>query len=97
VLTAERAVAFKDLPRIDFFVIDEFYKLGAHEDRDRMVALNEAFYRLRKAGGQFYLLGPNIERIPEGAAGTLKARWIKTDYHTVVAEQVRVPGRGKHI
>ncbi|MDX2147949.1 MAG: DEAD/DEAH box helicase [Planctomycetota bacterium] len=97
VLTAERLNAFAELPRIDFFVIDEFYKLGMHEDRDRMVALNEAFYKLRKGRGQFYLLGPNIERIPQGAEGTLKARWIQTDFHTVVCEQTRVGGRGSDI
>ena len=94
VLTAERFVSFTDLPRIQFFVIDEFYKLGMHGDPDRMVALNEAFYKLRKDGGQFYLLGPNIDRIPQGAEGSLNARWIKTDFHTVVCEQTRVEVRG---
>lgn len=97
VLTAERLVAFPELPRIEFFVIDEFYKLGMHDDRDRMVALNEAFYKLRKGRGQFYLLGPHIDRIPHGAEGTLNARWIKTDLHTVVCEQTRVGGRGTDI
>lgn len=94
VLTAERLNAFANLPRIDLFVIDEFYKLGMHEDRDRMVALNEAFYKLHKGGGQFYLLGPNIDQIPRDAAGTLKARWMQTDFHTVVCEQTRVGGVG---
>lgn len=94
VLTAERAVAFANMPRIDFFVIDEFYKLGVHDDGDRMVALNEAFYRLRKGGGQFYLLGPSIESIPDGAEDTLRAQWIKTGFHTVVSEQKRVGGVG---
>jgi len=97
ILTAERAVAFEKLPKIDFFVIDEFYKLGAHDDGDRMVSLNEAFYKLKKGGGQFYLLGPNIEKIPHGAEGTLKARWIQTDYHTVVSEQIRVSKKGTAI
>ncbi len=94
VLTAERAVAFEGLPRIDFFVIDEFYKLGLNEDGDRMVALNSAFYRLRKGGGQFYLLGPNIDRIPAEAAGELNARWIRTDFATVVTEQTEVSKAG---
>lgn len=32
VLTAERVVAIEELPKIDFFVIDEFYKIGAIEE-----------------------------------------------------------------
>jgi hypothetical protein len=62
VFTAERLNAYEQLPHIDFFVIDEFYKLGAmNEDESRTVALNQAFYRLRKGGGKFYLLGPSIK------------------------------------
>lgn len=90
VLTAERVVAFQALPTMDFFVIDEFYKLGLSDDGDRMVALNEAFYKLRKGNGQFYLLGPNVDKIAEEVEGTLRAKWIQTDFHTVVSEQIRV-------
>ena len=67
VFTAERAIAYDDLPRIDFFVIDEFYKIGAlAEDPRRTAALNQAFYRLSKSNAQFYLLGPSVRQIPEG-------------------------------
>src|SRR5690606_24008010 len=67
IFTAERTVAYRQLPRVDFFVIDEFYKLDAlKEDEERTVALNVAFYRLLKDEAQFYLLGPNIRRIPDG-------------------------------
>ncbi len=67
VFTAERINAYENLPKIDFFVIDEFYKIGAlGEDESRTVALNQAFYKLHKSGGQFYMLGPNIKHIPEG-------------------------------
>jgi superfamily II DNA or RNA helicase len=57
VFTAERLIAYPDLPKIDFFVIDEFYKIDNLGENDaRTVALNQAFYRLYKGGGQFYLL-----------------------------------------
>ena len=67
VFTAERLNAYEGLPKIEFFVIDEFYKIGALgvDGSDRTVALNQAFYRLRKDGGQFYLLGPSIRDIPK--------------------------------
>ena len=54
VFTAERANVYENFPHIDFFVIDEFYKIGAlAADQKRMVALNNAFYNLSKGGGQF--------------------------------------------
>ncbi len=88
ILTPERVVAYEDLPQIDFFVIDEFYKLGAmEEDTERTVALNNAFYRLLKQRGQFYLLGPNIEKIPSSVEGKLSCYFHTTNFSTVVAEQ----------
>ncbi|MBT7788219.1 MAG: DEAD/DEAH box helicase, partial [Calditrichaeota bacterium] len=65
VFTQERVNAYDDLPNIDFFVIDEFYKINSLEgDNSRTVALNLAFQKLHEMGGQFYLLGPCIEKIP---------------------------------
>jgi hypothetical protein len=66
VLTAERAIAHEHMPEIDFFVIDEFYKLDPSDREDqRAITLSQAFYRLRKGGAQFSLLGPNIESVPQ--------------------------------
>lgn len=91
VLTAERFNAFDGLPRIDFFVIDEFYKLGdGGEDRSRMVALNQAFYRLQKGGAQFYLLGPSIQKIPEGLEKKFRCFFLSTSFSTVASETIRV-------
>ena len=95
-LTAERVMEYKDLPKIDFFVIDEFYKLSAKRDDERSDVLNNAFYRLLKNKSssikkslelnnlpQFYLLGPNIEDISEGFAKTFNAEFYKTIYSLV--------------
>jgi rhodanese-related sulfurtransferase len=92
VLTPERVVAIENLPKIDFFVIDEFYKLGVpfESDADRTVILNQAFYKLSNMNGQFYLLGPSIDRIPNNVAESLNCRFVATDYSTVVTEQIRV-------
>jgi hypothetical protein len=95
VFTAERAVAYDRLPRIDFFAIDEFYKIGAmEEDESRTIALNQAFYKLRKGGGQFYLLGPNIQQIPIGLEAAFRCYFFLTKFATVVAEQSLVGGHG---
>jgi hypothetical protein len=96
ILTAERVVAYESFPRIDFFVIDEFYKIGAlEEDESRTVALNEAFYRLLKDRGQFYLLGPSIQHIPAGLEDAYRCFFFPTRYATVAVDTVRAPGTGK--
>jgi len=95
-LTAERVMEYKDLPQIDFFVIDEFYKLSAKRDDERSDVLNNAFYRLLKNKSssikkslelknlpQFYLLGPNIDNISEGFAKTFNAEFYKTNYSLI--------------
>lgn len=81
VMTQERLLDVEQLPDLDLFVIDEFYKLDPTEDRDRANLLNQAFYRLKQTGAQFYLLGPNIKEMPV-QLNTI-ARVILTDFSTV--------------
>ncbi len=91
ILTAERAVGYEGLPIIEFFVIDEFYKIGAFaEDPSRTIALNHAFYRLYKGGGQFYLLGPNIRKIPDGLEAQFRCVFISTNFSTVACDVIPV-------
>ncbi|MCY1720435.1 helicase-related protein [Prolixibacteraceae bacterium Z1-6] len=91
ILTQERALDIVDKIPIDFFVIDEFYKLSPNKsDTERCHILNHVFYKLVKQGAQFYLLGPNIERITTELLENVKYRFIKTDYKTVVSERHKV-------
>ncbi len=92
VLTQERVMEIIKDVDIDFFVIDEFYKIQTTaQDQDRSVVLNQAFYKLLKKGGQFYLLGPNIENINnEVFPASVDYIFIKTDYKTVVTEKIKV-------
>jgi replicative superfamily II helicase len=94
VLTQERVIDLPDMPEIDLFIIDEFYKLDASSDPDRAHLLNQAFYRLWKTGAQFYFLGPNIHAIPADLPGTFTPRFVRTDFATVAAEVRRVSRRG---
>ncbi len=82
ILTQERVMEIIKDVDIDFFVIDEFYKIQTtSQDQDRSVVLNQAFYNLLKKGGQFYLLGPNIENINnEVFPASVEYIFIKTDY-----------------
>lgn len=81
VLTQERFLEFESLPAIDFFVIDEFYKLHPAFDSERSYLLNQALYRLLKQGAQFYFLGPSIESIPTDIQ--LDARFMNETFQTV--------------
>jgi hypothetical protein len=87
IFTAERMIAYQFLPEISFFVIDEFYKIGAlEEDESRTIALNHAFYKLQRTGAQFYMLGPNIHRIPDGLEDKFHCFFYQTKFATVVTE-----------
>lgn len=85
-LTGERVVDYDKFPPIDFFVIDEFYKLSLERDDERAVILNQALYRLLKMTNRFYLLGPNIKRISQSFIDNYKALWHYSDYATVAVD-----------
>lgn len=96
VLTQERAVERADLDSIDLLVIDEFYKLDPSEDDGdhRSATLNHAFYKLSRRARQIYLLGPNINEIPEGFGQRFDCQFKRTDFNTVVSELHRVAWKG---
>lgn len=96
VLTQERVIDRDDLDEIDFFVVDEFYKLDPSGDPDRAGILNHAFYKLLKASKQFYLLGPNIRTVPLDFRERFSAKLIVSDYVTVASDVVRVDTSGGH-
>ncbi len=83
-LTAERVMEYQELPKIDFLIIDEFYKLSAKRDDERSDVLNNAFHLLlTRDNVKFYLLGPNIDDISEGFAEKYNAVFYKTNYSLV--------------
>jgi hypothetical protein len=96
IMTQERILKLEPLGPIDFFVIDEFYKLQPRpEDMDRSLQLNAAFYHLYKTGAQFYLLGPNIKSISD-LPEKMNCRFFKTDFKTVASEVRHIkPAKGE--
>ncbi|MBS1956610.1 MAG: DEAD/DEAH box helicase [Cyanobacteria bacterium SZAS-4] len=99
ILTQERALELSDLERIQFFVVDEFYKLSSLSDgEDRGILLNQIFYKLVKQAKQFYMLGPHIEGLKQGLTNQLNCDFLRESYHTVVSELHRVeqkPGQNE--
>ncbi|MBR6832690.1 MAG: DEAD/DEAH box helicase [Fibrobacter sp.] len=82
IFTQERFLETSFDKKIDFFVIDEFYKLNAAGE-NRSIALNEAFYKLLKEKCQFFMIGPNIESIKKTNEQQIEYKFIKTDFKTV--------------
>jgi len=88
--TGERVVEYPKFPTIDFFVIDEFYKLSLDRDDDRSIALNQAFNKLLKLTNKFYLLGPMIKSIPLSFTQKFDLKWFPTQFATVAVDEKNV-------
>lgn len=86
-LTQERVIQRPDLVDVEFFVLDEFYKIDLANDTDestRAIDLSLAFHKLAKTGAQFYMLGPHIQKI-SGLDG-YEYHFIPSDYSTVAVD-----------
>lgn len=87
VLTQERFLSMSnEIPKVDFFVIDEFYKLSISNEGDRATQLNQAFLRLSNSNSQFYLLGPSIRAIPDIVIEKTGCSFLIEDFQTVAIE-----------
>lgn len=104
VLTQERALARKDLDDVDFFVIDEFYKLdlrGGDMD-ERAIDLNLCFHRFARQGAQFYLIGPNISDV-RGLHSEYRHVFLPSPFSTVALDVTHLnlkkddPERGRKL
>ena len=86
IYTQERVIESECINKVDFFVIDEFYKLAPTSDVDyRCDRLNLAFHKLYKQCQHFYMLGPNIEGISEGIESALNCNLLKYDHFKTVS------------
>ncbi|WP_298150233.1 DEAD/DEAH box helicase [Flavobacterium sp.] len=89
VLTQERYLSMRaEISSVDFFAIDEFYKLSISDDGARSTQLNEALLHLIKVSPQFFMLGPSIHAIPEMASERLNCRFVFEKFQTVVTELI---------
>lgn len=90
-LTSERVNEYQSFPKIDFLVVDEFYKLSARRDDERSDSLNNALlYLLKNFKPQFYLAGPNIDGVSEQFLKKYDASFFVTSYSLVATEVVDV-------
>lgn len=89
ILTQERVLSRDDLQNIDWFVVDEFYKLDIRADlaggSDRAVDLNLAFHKLASSGAKFYLIGPHVDGV-KGIASKYQHVFIPSRFSTVALD-----------
>lgn len=87
VLTQERFLELPDVPDVDLFMIDEFYKLGFQNSEDqRMSLLNVTWNQLRSTGAQYYLTGPNVDSLADTLSPELKKSLFVSNYRTVAVD-----------
>lgn len=86
--TGERVVEYSKFLEIDFFVIDEFYKLSLQREDDRAITLNSALHKLLKFTNKFYMLGPMIKEIPTEFKQKFDLLWFPSDFRTVAVDEI---------
>lgn len=88
VMTQERFLEFGAID-VDFFMIDEFYKLGSGGRQDsRRTLLNLAWTRLSATGAQYYLIGPNIDQLDERVPSEHREQLYRTEFKTVAVDVI---------
>lgn len=97
ILTQERFLQMDQMPEVELFVLDEFYKLSPHLEMDNRAALlNLAWSKLRASGAQYYLIGPNIDALASGLDDALQSELVVSNFKTVavdVEDRSGVPNR----
>ena len=86
--TAERVVEYPYFESIDFFILDEFYKLSLNRKDDRAEVLNHSLYKLLKYTKRFYLLGPCVRSIPELFESAYGAIFKHTEFSTIAVNEI---------
>lgn len=87
VLTQERFLEFRESPKVDLFIIDEFYKLSnGGTDDPRRAMLNIAWDRLYRTGAQYYLIGPNIEGLSAELPETILKSFTQSHFRPVAVD-----------
>lgn len=93
ILTAERVLEFPDLPMIDFFIIDEFYKISNRRNDTRIDALNVALIRIMELKPQAMFLTPTVDSLSEKFKEKYNVSFFKTDYELINTNIIEIRNR----
>lgn len=97
ILTAERVIEFANLPHIDFFVIDEFYKISGNRKDDRIDALNIALLKIMSGKPQAMFLTPTIDALSEKFQEKYNIVFHKTDYSLVNTDYIEIRNSNNNV
>lgn len=90
ILTAERVLEFLNFPDIDFFVIDEFYKISSMRKDSRVDALNIALVRIMQKDPQAMFLTPIVDSLSKEFRCRYNINFFKTNYSLVNTNIINV-------
>lgn len=90
ILTAERVLEFPELPRIDFFVIDEFYKISNRRNDSRIDALNVTLLKVMEQKPQAMFLTPTVDSLSKNFIEKYNVEFFQTDYALVNTQLVEI-------
>lgn len=96
ILTAERVLEFPDLPQIDCFVIDEFYKISNRLNDSRIDALNVVLLKIMNHQPQAMFLTPTVDSLSEAFREKYQINFFKTDYTLVNTNVIEVRNRNNN-
>lgn len=86
IFTQERVLEYGENMLVNFFIIDEFYKLApTNKNDERCDRLNLALKMLYFKCKRFYMLGPNIDGLVSGIQEELRSNFLKFDSYITVA------------
>lgn len=83
ILTAERVLEYEGLPVVDFFIVDEFYKVSNRRGDERIDVLNIAIHKILSSGPQALFLTPSIDALSRDFINKYDIDFFRTDYSLV--------------
>ncbi len=83
ILTAERVLEYDNLPVIDFFIVDEFYKVSNRRGDERIDVLNIAIHNILTSKPQALFLTPSIDALSNDFIKKYNIDFLRTDYSLV--------------
>ncbi len=95
ILTAERVLEYIDLPKIDFFVVDEFYKVSSLRKDARIDALNISIMRVLDHKPQSLFLTPSVNALSDSFRKVYNIDFYQTEYSLVNTNIIEIRSQKK--
>lgn len=95
ILTAERVLEYIAMPKIDFFIVDEFYKVSNLRNDDRIDALNISIMKIMDYEPQALFLTPCVDSLSDRFIERYNVEFFKTDYSLVNTNIIEVRKNNK--